>query len=136
MGIYKKNGVPQGSILGPLLFTVLVSDISESINSGKYHTYADDVQWYIKFKPEDGIDAFETANTVMTSIVKYSNDNFLKLNTDKTKYIVIGSPGNLKKTFGVSTTSPKTEWWYSGKEIRVKKFRSYIWQKHAMDGSH
>ena len=92
-----KNGVPQGSILGPLLFTVLVSDISESINSGKYHTYADDLQWYIKFKPDEGIDAFETANTVMTSIVKYSNDNFLKLNTDKTKYIVIGSPGNLKK---------------------------------------
>ena len=92
-----KNGVPQGSILGPLLFTVLVSDISESINSGKYHTYADDVQWYIKFKPEEGIDSFETANTVMSNIVKYSNDNFLKLNTDKTKYIVLGSPGNLKK---------------------------------------
>ena len=92
-----KNGVPQGSILGPLLFTVLVSDISESINSGKYHTYADDVQWYIKFKPEECIDSFETANMVMSNIVKYSNDNFLKLNTDKTKYIVLGSPGNLKK---------------------------------------
>ena len=92
-----KNGVPQGSILGPLLFTVLVSDISDSINTGSYHTYADDVQWYLKFKAEEGIEAFEAANTVLERIVNYSNDNFLKLNTDKTKYIVIGSPGNLKK---------------------------------------
>ena len=91
------NGVPQGSILGPLLFTVLVSDISECIGTGSYHTYADDLQWYLRFKPEEAVTAFESANTVLNNVVDYSSNNFLKLNTDKTKYIIIGSQNNLKK---------------------------------------
>ena len=91
-----QNGVPQGSILGPLLFTVLVSDISDNINTGSYHTYADDLQFLLTFKPEEDTDAFETTNTVLNNISNYSNNNFLKLNTDKTKYIVIGSQRNLK----------------------------------------
>ena len=96
-----KNGVPQGSILGPLLFTVLVSDISNHIHDGSYHTYADDVQWHLKFKDTTAVSAFETANQVMEEIVTFSKNNFLKLNTDKTKYIIIGSQHNLKKLSGV-----------------------------------
>ena len=92
-----QNGVPQGSILGPLLFTVLVSDISDHIQIGSYHTYADDVQWYFKFKHTEAVNAFETANLVMKNIVEFSQNNFLKLNTEKTKYIIIGSQQNLKK---------------------------------------
>ena len=91
-----QNGVPQGSILGPLLFTVLVSDISENINIGSHHTYADDLQFLLTFKPEEAVTAFESTNTVLNKIASYSNNNFLKLNTDKTKYIVIGSQRNLK----------------------------------------
>lgn len=91
-----QNGVPQGSILGPLLFTVLVSDISECVTAGNYHTYADDVQHLLTFKPEAATEAFNTTNAVLDNIANYSTNNFLKLNTDKTKYIVIGSRGNLK----------------------------------------
>ena len=75
----------------------MISDISDSINIGSYHTYADDVQWFLKFKPTEAVNAFTTANTVLEDIVTYSNNNFLKLNTDKTKYIIIGSKCNLKK---------------------------------------
>ena len=91
-----QNGVPQGSILGPLLFTVLVSDVSENITTGKHHTYADDLQLFLTFKPAEAVNAFKTTNTVLSNIANYSNNNFLKLNTDKTKYITLGSQHNLK----------------------------------------
>ena len=46
MWVTMKNWVLQGSILGPLLFLVLVSDLYKSISNGKYHMYADDTQLY------------------------------------------------------------------------------------------
>jgi Reverse transcriptase (RNA-dependent DNA polymerase) len=44
---------PQGSILGPLLFSLFINDISNSILFSNYHIYADDVQLYLSGSEEN-----------------------------------------------------------------------------------
>ena len=91
------NGVPQGSVLGPLLFTVLVSDIKDVIKRGRYHLYADDTQLYYNCKVEDANETIDKINSDLNNITNYSKKNCLKLNAGKSKYIIIGSRPNLKK---------------------------------------
>ena len=94
---YMINGVPQGSILGPLLFTILISDIKKEIKHGKYHLYADDTQLYYRCKVSDVPNTIKNINTDLDGVANFSIRNCLKLNNGKSNYIIIGSRQNLHK---------------------------------------
>lgn len=91
------RGVPQGSILGPLLFIIYSADVCRAIKCSKFHLYADDVQLYISKVPESIQGAADRLNEDLERIAVWSGRNSLVLNPNKTKYMVLGSKDQIRK---------------------------------------
>ena len=94
-------GVPQGSVLGPQLFSIYAAPVSNIIRNNNWlsHFYADDTQIYITVKPhQEDIDAaVETIEQCVAEIRSWVKTNSLKLNDSKTEVIVYGSDEQLTK---------------------------------------
>ena len=93
-----KIGVPQGSILGPILFILYTKELNYIANKHGFniHLYADDTQMYLEFNP-----LFEDVSKFEEKIVQCMNDiknwmlaNKLKLNPDKTEVLTVQSRNN------------------------------------------
>jgi hypothetical protein len=83
------QGVPQGSILGPLLFSLFINDISSCIKFSNYHIYADDVQIYLSGSKESIASVINQINSDLVSISHWSTKNGLCLNCQKTQVMAI-----------------------------------------------
>ena len=79
-------GVPQGSILRPLLYIIYVNNICNSYNSNIL-PFADDTTVYVS--DSDIHKAYLNANEEINNVYTWFCANKLSLNANKTKYIVI-----------------------------------------------
>ena len=95
-------GVPQGSVLGPQLFSIYAAPVSKILRNNNLlsHFYADDTQIYITVIPhQEDIDAaVETIEQCVAQIRSWMKTNYLKLNHWKTEVIVYGSAQQLKNS--------------------------------------
>jgi len=87
-------GVPQGSILGPLLFTLYVNDMSTAVNCD-LSLYADDSMLLISGENVNHVE--EALEQEMNEISKWLQANKLSLHLGKTESILFGSVHKLKK---------------------------------------
>lgn len=82
-----KFGVPQGSILGPLLFNLYINDLSDCLISSIMKLFADDTLNYLVTK--NITEAQELMNNDLARLYTRICQNKLKLNVNKTKAMVI-----------------------------------------------
>ena len=114
------NGVPQGSILGPLLFTVLLNDIKNVIKNCQHHCYADDTQIFKKTNIQNIAECVKLINNDLDNIATFSINNCLQINADKSHYIILGTKKKLSELKNVDIPDVKMNNELISREKEVK----------------
>ena len=79
-------GVPQGSVLGPLLFLIYINDIHNSSDKLSFFLFADDTK--LLYADKDLKSLEETVNNELLKVSEWLNANKLTLNAKKSNYVI------------------------------------------------
>ena len=105
--IANRYGIPQGTVLGPLLFLIYMNDLCELPLDCIVISFADDTVLY--FEGETWTDVFKTANDTINTVKKWLDQHLLTLNIQKTQYITfsINNTGQPQNTYTIKIHETK-----------------------------
>ena len=85
------SGVPQGSVLGPILFTMYIKPLSAIIDSHSiiHHSFADDLQLQLSAPPVRISELLHSTQSCISDVKAWATANMLKLNERKTELMLV-----------------------------------------------
>ena len=92
------SGVPQGSVLGPQLFTAYASSVGDLIESHgiSYHQFDDDTQLLVAMNVNDAAPALERLASCSAAVRSWLLRNDLQLNADNSEAVILGTATQLR----------------------------------------
>ena len=106
--LFFSKGVPQGSVLGPLLFNIFLKDLFCFINRANLSNYVDDDQIYFSDRDPEVVKSVINGDLVVAS--RWFDDNKLVLNPEKCKCIIPPKNYPCDLSFSISDAHSGQTW--------------------------
>jgi hypothetical protein len=91
-----RHGVPQGSILGPLLFTIYMNDLPKVVSNCNVESYVDDTKTFISFSLSEADLGLLSLSQDLRNIAEWCCSNKLLINPTKTEFMIFGMEKSIK----------------------------------------
>jgi len=129
------DGVPEGSIIGPILFTLFTNDLPSHLSHGRLISYADDTQFLDHAPPnEPGLGALKTRlEQTIGEAQNWFSANSLKMNNAKTDFVLVGTKQSLENVnnFHFDIDNERIEPSEKTKVLGIIVDSKLTWEKHV-----